>query len=1314
MPALLAIGIVSVAAVWILNTSSGLRTAIAIADLLTAVSIEAQGIEGSLVHGFSAQRLNIRAASWSVGIEGLAVEPGAMSWGDRSVNFERLAARQAAVEWVSDSREPARIPDSLALPFSLHVRALGIDELSIGARGGTALHFKQVALSGKADQSVIQIEETKFVHGDLQSTLAGRVSAAPPFGLQAEGRVNSVLLGHGVEARIEAKGELARVDLDLALRAGDAGTTAERGTLHARLTPFAPVPIAYLDAELHDWEATRWLDSVPSMRLSGRTHLAQIAVEPGFTLAGTFEATNASPGPIDSGRIPVNSARGSVRWTEGRLTLDVEDLRGARGQATGRIELSGTALDRIDVRAKVEGIDAAAIHSRLTPTAVRGDLQFEQQPGAGRLRAQLSNARGLPLVVDADVVLLADVIDIAPSTIRLGAGKARAQGKVGLTGTRLVRLTAVFEQFDLAALVPGIATRLGGELDIDGALQPAPRGRAKFSLRDSQVQGRPANGQGTFTLEGQTLVADLELASRSARLLVKGGLGSSQELQANLDVPALGELLDGAEGAVTARITAQGSVAEPQFKLTAGLSALKLRDGLSLRSATIEAAGGLGNSDPLALVIRLADLETAAGPDGSLSEATLIGRGTTGSHTLEFNANTASRQPVRVIVSGGWKPASGGVTSGKSPGQVSESAWRGSIVAAETGAPLELRLRDAPLMVSLSALALGPASFELRGASFSEVEYRRTGRSLVLQGAFAGLRPQSLNVESRALQRVTRSRAATRVPLTLGGRWEIQADGDSITGVVAVERTAGDLYAGIDALRPVGISDVGLALSIVANRANGSAYLRGRDFGAVDSSIDAVLERVGDFGIRVAPSRPLRLSLDARLGDLGWIGPLVSDNVEFGGAAKATVQIEGTIEDPLAHGELSGSQLRLAWVEQGLRLENGTLDAVLEDGVLVLKDLTLFGTTRVEPEDPRASADLDTAHAGQVRAFGRMALGSLTGSFAAHAERLPVLQRRDRWMVVSGDGGVTLTPRRAEVTAKLTADGAYLDLSGLSRAAAVSSDVVVKRRSDPVRAQTAPPVDIVLDLRGDLGRRFYMKGGGVDTRLAGSVDLKRVNGQFVAVGAVQAVGGVFNRYGQRLQIERGIVTFQGPPENPALNVLALRTGLPVEVGVAVTGTLARPVVRLHSDPSMPDAEKLNWLVLGRPPASGAGDAQDRAVLAAAANALLAGQTDSANSQLLRSLGIDEIGLRTGTDVGSLLPRETVAGRLRASSGSALPSDVISVGKRINEQLFLSFEQALTGAAYSVALSYRVTQRLSVVGRAGTQNALDLVYSFAFD
>jgi translocation and assembly module TamB len=121
------------------------------------------------------------------------------------------------------------------------------------------------------------------------------------------------------------------------------------------------------------------------------------------------------------------------------------------------------------------------------------------------------------------------------------------------------------------------------------------------------------------------------------------------------------------------------------------------------------------------------------------------------------------------------------------------------------------------------------------------------------------------------------------------------------------------------------------------------------------------------------------------------------------------------------------------------------------------------------------------------------------------------------------------------------------------------------------------------------------------------------------------------------------------------------------------------------------------------------------MLTAAASALFAGQSDSASSNVLRAVGLDEFGLRSGgQSSASLLPRETVAGTLRSGSSSAGTGDFVSLGKRITDELYVTFEQALTGAEYYVALNWQLTRRISVIARAGSTNALDLVYSLTFD
>ncbi len=247
-----------------------------------------------------------------------------------------------------------------------------------------------------------------------------------------------------------------------------------------------------------------------------------------------------------------------------------------------------------------------------------------------------------------------------------------------------------------------------------------------------------------------------------------------------------------------------------------------------------------------------------------------------------------------------------------------------------------------------------------------------------------------------------------------------------------------------------------------------------------------------------------------------------------------------------------------------------------------------------------------------------------------------------------------------------------------------------------------------------LGDALYLSAMGLETRLAGELKLRlRPEHPLSAVGTIATVGGSYRGYGQSLSIERGVVNFQGSLDAPGLNIVALRKGLPVEAGVSVSGSAKRPQVRLVSEPNVPDPEKLSWIVLGRAPDAGAG--ADLGLLLPAAQALLGGPGGGMTDELSRSLGFDSFSIGQGelNSSSRSASSRVVGGGSTISNGPSVSSQVLSVGKRLDTDLFLSFEQSLGGAETLVKLSYQLSRRLSLIARGGTDNALDLHYSFSW-
>jgi translocation and assembly module TamB len=239
----------------------------------------------------------------------------------------------------------------------------------------------------------------------------------------------------------------------------------------------------------------------------------------------------------------------------------------------------------------------------------------------------------------------------------------------------------------------------------------------------------------------------------------------------------------------------------------------------------------------------------------------------------------------------------------------------------------------------------------------------------------------------------------------------------------------------------------------------------------------------------------------------------------------------------------------------------------------------------------------------------------------------------------------------------------------------------------PPAAPAAPRRATEVDLRIGLGDALRVRGQGLDTRLAGELQLTMPAGRPTLTGELRTVGGNYDAYGQKLVVERGLVRFAGAPDNPNLDVLALRPGLDVEVGVAITGSAQSPRVRLHAVPDMSESDKLTWLVLGRDPATVG--RTDTALLQRAALALLAGEDAGPGDALMRRLGLDDFSIRDADD----------------ESGGA----VVTLGKQLSDRWYVGYERAVNATAGNWQLVYRAARRFTLRLQSGLDNAIDAIW-----
>ncbi|WP_431478704.1 translocation/assembly module TamB domain-containing protein [Massilia eburnea] len=519
--------------------------------------------------------------------------------------------------------------------------------------------------------------------------------------------------------------------------------------------------------------------------------------------------------------------------------------------------------------------------------------------------------------------------------------------------------------------------------------------------------------------------------------------------------------------------------------------------------------------------------------------------------------------------------------------------------------------------------------------------------------------------------------------MTLGGDWSLELAAPAATGAAPaldgylhVFREKGDVtITGGERPIPLDLKVLDARVTVAGDQLRAQAELAGDRAGNARLEASAQL-RNG----RIPSDSPLTFGASASLPSIAWLSPLLGvQGMELGGSLRAHAGGHGTIANPLLDGEVVGEGLVINWAEQGIRLRNGALQAKVSGDQLQLQRLRFDGTD------------------GNVQADGwlRLAGGDMSMDLKLAANKLEVFNRPDRTLVLSGSSTLVRDAKRFEFDGKFKANRAVIELPSLDTPT-ISEDVVILGREKPkAAATTGLPLNI--DLEADLGDDFILRGKGLDAQLAGTVRVRMADRRPPRVnGSIHVVNGTYAAYGQRLAIERGVLNFTGAYDNPSLNIRAVRkrpegdelSETNVEAGVEVRGTALAPSAKLVSTPSVPDSEKLAWMVLGHGTADMAGN--EMSLLGTAAGALLGG---SGGPSLANRVGLDELGV---------------------SQAKGLESTVVTVGKKLSSRAYISFEQGAGSATSLVKLRYKLNTRVTLQVQTGTNNALDVLYNWAFD
>ena len=1200
-------------------------------------TVTVTGVSGSLARTLHIERIRHQTPERIV-----TVENAELTWSPSQLLYDRvaidvLAASTVTVENLQPSGKPPTLPLKLGLPLDLQIDQARVGTIAFiheGAR--TELHDIRFRLSGDDKQWQLQNLGVETAFGRIGGTAT--LGNLKPFPIEASLQLAST----DANASAVIGGTLSEMRLD----ANFSGYGA-LGQATALATPFDAFMLRSLALNASGIDPSRVQAGWPKADL-------KIAVNAGFSpdgvLQGGLVLGNSLAGPLDRQLLPLVSARAQLAGTLDAARMDgvVLDF-GSAGKFAGSGSTSGSEGA---LTLHTERFDLKGISSRMNRTRIAGDMVLASKGGTQTLVAQLGQDR---LRLDLNAVKQGSLVRLQQASLRTGNGEARIAGELNLADARAFTLEGAMRRFNPAAFGAYPAADLNLNFDLQGQLAPQWQVAARYQVQPSRLFNQPLSGKGSFSADPKQvrdLEANLALGPNTAS--AKGDFGlPGGRLKWRIDAPRLAAFGIEYRGALKGEGELGGSVEAPQFSLLLNGSDLMLQ-GYGAKTLHASSNFGEGEQGAIQADIRLVD---ASSNDMLLQSLRVQVNGTRQAHTVGLGASSEEID-LDAQAAGGWQRDRG---------------WEGTIRTLRNRGKFAFSMQNpAKIQAGTGSFSLQDLAINLAGGRVNITTLEKSGSKLSSRGSARGLPLSWLIAFAPALAE------SIDTNLMLGADWSLAA-GDTVDGNVHLFREAGDITLRGNAATTLGLTALDLRANIARNAVQAEAKVSGERAGNIQLSANTQLAQQNGKWTLPAQS-PLRMSAKADIPSLAWLGPMSGNpGIDVGGRLKLALAGSGTVGRPQVSGEIGGDGLALRWAEHGINLHGGVLRAQLQGDRLQLQQAAINGDE------------------GTLRLEGgaRFIDSQLVVDMKLVADKLLLLSRPDRVLAVSGESTLSIDQSRLQLNGKLQAERARIEFAD-QKSVTVSEDVVVLgQERKQAAAQKALPIRYDMEL--NLGRHFQLKGKGLDARLAGSVRVfSTAAGLPGARGTIRVAEGTYEAYGQKLQIERGLITFNGPINNPALDILAVRkvsnVENAVEAGVSVRGTALRPNARLVSTPSVTDTEKLSWLVLGKGTDQAGG--QEYGMLAAAASALFStGQAESLQSRLANTFGLDEFGV---------------------TNAMGLEDAVVTVGKRISSRVYLTFEQGIGGASSLVKLRYLLSRQLTVEVGTGTRSTVDLIYNWRFD
>ena len=253
----------------------------------------------------------------------------------------------------------------------------------------------------------------------------------------------------------------------------------------------------------------------------------------------------------------------------------------------------------------------------------------------------------------------------------------------------------------------------------------------------------------------------------------------------------------------------------------------------------------------------------------------------------------------------------------------------------------------------------------------------------------------------------------------------------------------------------------------------------------------------------------------------------------------------------------------------------------------------------------------------------------------------------------------------------------------------VSPDEIILGQEKVEENARAAPQIIDANIDVELGKQVRFSGQGLSTQLSGKLNVVKEGEKMAMHGNIDMIKARYKSYGQDLTVRKGRFVFNGPVDNPWLDVEAIRLSKSKKVTaiLSLTGSLHKPETRISSEPALPEAEALAYLITGRP--LNQVSKQEGNMLASAALSYGGGRA----AWITEKLGIDEF---------------------EVQEGETLQDTLVAVGQYLSPDFYVGAKVGLFNKQASMVLKHKITNAINVETQAGTSQRVKINYEIDRD